>query len=714
MIAYRAVGAENARSSRQRVSVMSGDDEEQQPSGAKAVVVTMSKFRLPVSEEDLEDEEPPGRSPWRDLAFAPDLGDRLLSELAPPLVEAQPAHLQELDSQSLRARMDDVLATIDGGDRVIVHVLSHGFLHRSSPTDLYVAATDTRAPEARRVLSTAYNVRNFLIEADDRPGHLLLLLDVCHGGGAIDWTRNIEYAERRTFVIAACPPKEQAWGGRFSQAVCDVLSRLMQGHGGIHPSERYVRLTWFKEEVHRTVRELCEEAGDPVQEVISSELEGPRVEFLLNPWFRGDPAEEYELKNYWALRHFMSSIHPAVDVDHYISKASGRHDVEPGQVVCLFSGREEQLEQVADWLADGAEQGATLCVVTGSPGVGKSAMLGVVVCCTQRQLAKVLDSSLVRQIPLSVRPQPRPLVAAVHVREMTLARTVDNIAVQLGLDEPEEGWSAQGLVDAVAKLPQEPLIVVDALDEAIESVQITVELLLPLANQVFPDGLRRRACQLLVGVRPQWDKLPQLAAAVSADSHVLVDLDTVDRGQLRCDLTVYVERLLAETPAYAADRRTRKLIARAVAERVEGSTHGGEFLKAQMAARSIAVAAPLTKEAIDNTLAAMPLSFAALLEDQLTDEHTHPWARRIMTALAFGAGNGMPHRMVSRFAAGLPPVCPEPSREETDTVLTGMSFYLRRDVDPDDGTTLYRLFHQELVDHLRASAEMLPDPRETS
>ncbi|MGV9921983.1 AAA family ATPase [Streptomyces cellulosae] len=695
-----------------------GDNAEQTPSPAKAVVVTMSKFRLPVPEDeepedwDLGDEDPPGRSSWRDLSFAPALGRRVAARLS-PLVAPETTHLLDLDSKSLNARMDEVLAAIKSGDRMVVHMLSHGFLDRDRETDLMIAATDTPDPDHDDAPEMAFAVRNFLSRADrkdPRAGHLLLLVDACHGGGARDWTNGIKYTRRKAFVIAACPGDEQAWGGRFSEAVCEVLSGVVRGHKDINPSQRFVRLTWFKDELHRTVMELCKKAGVPEQEVISSDLEGPSTEFLLNPWFREDPAERYELKSYWDLKHFMAEVHPALDVDHYLSKASGRHDVDPANGVSLFSGREDQLVKVADWLSDGAEHG-TLCVVTGSPGVGKSALLGAVVCCTQTQLARVMRGTLVQQIPPPARPEQRPLVAAVHARQMTLADTMDSIGAQLDLEQPSEGWSSQQLVSAVASLPNEPLIVVDGLDEATDSVQITVELLLPLAEQVFPDGPRRQVCQLLVGVRPHWDQLPQLAATVFGGSQLLVDLDAADRRQLKQDLETYVERLLYETDTYASERKLRRRIARTVAERVVESSHGGEFLKAQMAARSLAQAAPLTEDAVDAAVAEMPMTFASLLEAQLTDERTHPWARRVMTALAFGKGSGMPAHLLPQVAAALPPACDAPGREDVEAVLTGMSFYLRQDVDPSYGTTLYRLFHQELVDHLRASARELPDPK---
>jgi hypothetical protein len=184
-----------------------------------------------------------------------------------------------------------------------------------------VVATDTRDRQAR----TAFDVRRFFQEVDEEgTGRVLLLLDVCHGGAGSDWTRYLPRAERRLFVIAACPSDAQAWGGRFSRAVCDVLEDLAKGHTGVDPRKRYVRLSWLKDEVYRRLLSLCEDDACPDQEVVASDLEGPDTGFLANPWYREDPVEQLELRDRWALQEFIDTVHPSLDLGHYLSRASGR------------------------------------------------------------------------------------------------------------------------------------------------------------------------------------------------------------------------------------------------------------------------------------------------------------------------------------------------------------------------------------------------------
>ncbi|MGW2630476.1 hypothetical protein ACWC2K_14250 [Streptomyces chattanoogensis] len=523
----------------------------------------MSEFLLAHPEDDAEEddpEDPPERSTWRELKFAEPLGG-LVAERLSGVLAGPPDHLHNPDYSAVARRMERLLSDITEGGDAIVHVLSHGFVLRGAK-DLCVVATDSLPSDHRRVAQTVFRIHEFLTQADMCSGRILLLLDVCHSGVGIDWTREITFPDRRAFVIAACPSDEQAWEGRFSQAVSDVLKGVAQGHSEIHPSERFVRLTWFKDAVHKRVRQLCTDADHPVQEVVSSDLYGLVTQFLPNPWFREDPAEVLGLNHYWALQEFIvGSVRPSLDVDHYLSRASGRNTAQQAQPTCHFSGRQAELERIRAWLENGAEEGATLCVVTGSPGVGKSALLGVVVCCAHRKLAKGLRP-VMKSIPKNLRPDPRSRVAAVHARSMVLSQVVDAVAAQLDLPLPPEGWTAQKLVDAVAGLAEEPLIVVDALDEATESVQISVELLLPLANREDRGGGRRRACQLLVGVRPYWDKLPQLAEAADDARQSLVDLDAVDRAGLRDALTHYIDEMLSDTDTYFT--------------RGEGAGHGRE------------------------------------------------------------------------------------------------------------------------------------------
>jgi hypothetical protein len=82
------------------------------------------------------------------------------------------------------------------------------------------------------------------------------------------------------------------------------------------------------------------------------------------------------------------------------------------------------------------------------------------------------------------------------------------------------------------------------------------------------------------------------------------------------------------------------------------------------------------------------------------------WARPVLTAIAFAEGEGIPADLVRSVAPAFHHEQIEATWDDINTALDEMSFYLRRDVDPKHGTTLYRLFHRELVDHLRHTAKV--------
>ncbi|MET8249616.1 hypothetical protein ABZV31_37795 [Streptomyces sp. NPDC005202] len=88
------------------------------------------------------------------------------------------------------------------------------------------------------------------------------------------------------------------------------------------------------------------------------------------------------------------------------------------------------MEKLKEWLED--DPARRIMVVTGSPGSGKSALLGVLACLAHPQLAEV--SWTIRSVvPRHLRFNRPPLLAAVHARQRDPAAVLASIAGQLGL-----------------------------------------------------------------------------------------------------------------------------------------------------------------------------------------------------------------------------------------------------------------------------------------
>jgi len=124
----------------------------------------------------------------------------------------------------------------DGGSPLVLHVVSHG----------EIGFDDTRldvVPACGRT-GLGTNVAEWVSAAQQRDHPVLLLLDLCRSGRItrLPWLLRRTGQDTRTWVIAAAGPDEDAFDGRFSRAVADVLDRLAIDGLGVDPSTPYVPL----------------------------------------------------------------------------------------------------------------------------------------------------------------------------------------------------------------------------------------------------------------------------------------------------------------------------------------------------------------------------------------------------------------------------------------------------------------------------------------
>lgn len=62
---------------------------------------------------------------------------------------------------------------------------------------------------------------------------------------------------------------------------------------------------------------------------------------------------------------------------HFLTRALGTTP-DRDSALCHFEGREEELEQLVEWIDENSN--SSFRIVTGSPGMGKSAVVGMLVC----------------------------------------------------------------------------------------------------------------------------------------------------------------------------------------------------------------------------------------------------------------------------------------------------------------------------------------------
>ena len=614
-----------------------------------------------------------------------------------------------------------------GHQPLVVHLLSHGTLGEGSGS-LRMAVRDSHSHDP------GWSVRAWLDDVEDHQSHppVLLLLDVCHAGAVVEaqwsaWQARlaIQPEQRKAWVVCAAGAGEQAYAGRFSRAVAAVLRGLRRLD--VDETLEFVPLSKLVAAVERELTRLARADGAVPQRVAASPVgigKEPAVGFIRNPRYRPEAAARLRVTSEEALRGFVAELDPVLDAGHYLSRAFGRPDLaehagHPGQAgqnsVCLFTGRERELGELARWLDGDHDPQVGLQVITGSPGAGKSALLGVLVCAAHPELR----DRLLGHLPHVQLPGRNQRLAAVHARGRHLDELLGSLARQLGLATPAGGWTPAAFEQAVGERAAAgncPVVVVDALDEANRPKDVVDLLLLPLARARRADG--SRACQLLVGTRP-WEEFGALFGQARGSGRV-VNLDLVPPEVLRRDLELYADRFLAASPLYdrAGMRPLRERLAAVIAARLtvrrpEGDGDGvaadgvaaGAFLVAGLYVHHLASRAqPVTLAELPAIAQEVPLSPGAVLELHLAQLGGR-WLRPVLAALAHGKHPGMPASLVRLvapvLAVGPADVLPAaPTVAEVAATLDRVGFYLRRAVDTD-GTTLYRLFHQGLADYLQ-------------
>jgi WD40 repeat protein len=672
----------------------------------QALCIGLSRFG------DHEDEPPAGAYP--DLPYAASRVTEVAAALAGLGYTCQTLSDEDLPTAgALGAAVHTAIGRTDAEAQVI-HVLSHGRLERSG---VYVVGADGgHAPETS-VTSWLARIEDF---AAQRRSHTLFLVDTCHAGAAarLNWLPAAG-PDTRAWVIAATPGDSLAYDGRFSQAVASVLARIKAGDIDFYPSA-YVPFGHVVEHIRREVVTL----GGEGQYVTSTPVDGnPAPPFFLNPRPPLSPAAPDTWADLDAATQPFTELDPALDAAHFLDRAKGHGGLGSGAPIGCFTGREHELQAVTAWLDDPRAGG--LRIITGGPGSGKSALLGLLVCAAHPGLR-----DRTRHLWEHVHAAPSHSLAdlaAVHLRERNLADTLVSLTRQLVAPVPVPKGEmtvraihdddrleiqvvpdAAELVAAITAREHPPVIVFDALDEAQTQSALLRELLMPLATATRLDG--RPACRLLVGMRP-WEQFAALRD-LAGQAGAVTDLDEVPTDRLRGELKQYIGDLLDLTPGYSrpADLPVRRSIALDAAYSLTepGRERGGEFLAAGLFVNWI-----LTRRPDDATAAEaaelthrVPRDVRDLLELDLDSHADQPWFRPILLTLAQARGAGMPATVIRRLA----PLCrdyadPSEARGELtvaefDEALRQVRFYLRSSADTD-GTTLYRLFHQGLVEQLR-------------
>nr|WP_248002289.1 AAA family ATPase [Streptomyces sp. RPA4-2] len=622
--------------------------------------------------DPLDDETPP--RPWARLEYAPEYTQRIRRALNAFGYRAL-THPQDptKTAGALEQAVDTVLGS--GPGFVVVHLLTHGDLGQSGA--LYPIGGD--------YVRTRVDVEQWLkfIEDAQPPEsapYVLFLLDLCYAGANArnPWHNEIRTDSRRAWVISANEVGEEAWQGWLSLAIAEVLESVLDKRIRLDPSTPYFSLSEFCRHIAERVELYQSEAPElkrmqrplcPTPEM-GSALN--HLAFLPNPRYVQDAPESSRARIDPAAAPLLDEV---ADEEHFFGRASGTELILDQGDTGLFRGRKQEASHLSTWLNG---KGGDLCLLTGKPGAGKSALLGTLVCAAHPALRR--EKSLLWQ-SLAEPPSEIAELAVVHARQRSVTEVMAALGRQWKLGQVR---TAEEVVTALDGSVSRPVLVLDALDEA-EHPRELMDALLTL----------KPVCRMLIGVRSERLRFAPLFRRARQ-----VNLNKVSRSQLRSDLRDYVHAVLAFSSRYSpagleevraklADNIARTL----VRHRIRGY---GEFLVAALYLRSV-VNQPDPPE--------VPRTLDKLLDLTLysAGRKSTPWLKEVLAALAHAHGSGMPEGVVqaaaSAFATG-----ERPDIEHIRAALDEARFHIRRDVDAE-GRTVYRLFHQGLADHLRSQPD---------
>ncbi|MEV0741113.1 caspase family protein [Streptomyces sp. NPDC050549] len=586
--------------------------------------------------------------------------------------------------QKLRHWFADTAPT--GDDAVVLYFAGHGAVEDRDRHYLFTWDSD---PEdlAATALATEDLVR-ILAKGDLR--HLLLILDTCAGGaGSADaatvalnrLARNpTGTGSTGLWFLASARRKDTALDGKFVPVFTEAIATTVQRTG---QRQRYLDLTALVQ----AVNERFESEGSGQRAELASGHVNGLAPFLPNAGYRPELpplGTDLERQRQVAGR----------DLDEHFGPRSRGVEFESEQGL-YFSGRGKVLTGLVDWLT--AEEGdGRGRIVTGSPGCGKSAVLGRIVALSDVRYRAKLNLSDVD--PATVVPE-ECVAVAVHARHKRLEEVVERIGEALGA--PTDGAAAL-LQELTRRGRTGPpvVIVVDAVDEAGsdtaadagghgEPRRISRELLRPMSEI--------RGVRLLVGTRDE------LVRALGP-TFTCVDLDQPDCRADVTDVTGYVTRVLlaAEEPDVRTPYRGRPELAHTVAAAVAEKADG-VYLYARTTARTLRSDHEPIDVGVPGWRDRLPSEIGGAFDDYLARfGEAEERVRRMLLALAFSEGKGLPRGPVwtelSSVIAGVP--CTE---ADIAWALDVAGAYVAEVVD-DDRRSVYRLYHKALAEHLRDTA----------
>ncbi|MBN9463358.1 MAG: caspase family protein [Burkholderiales bacterium] len=612
--------------------------------------------------------------------------------LATPLRDKhdfKPIVLEDPKSGELGIQIREALPEPEQGAHegtLIVYWTGHG--ERDSEGGLRLLTFDGKA-DSDQFTAT------YLVELAAKTGarQVLVLIDTCHAGAALGpVAKAVQAAAKRRAdpsrgwfgCVATCVHDKTARSDQFSSTVARLLDKgPSEGNAyRLHwlPNLPTVKGTDFLNTLEKEWAEVLKVKDQRLDRLLTL---GAQEDLLNNPLY--EPGLDGKV----------------IDDLLWAARGRDRSDGQGSSDESHFTGRKQPLARLVAWLQDTSPG---LCVVTGSAGCGKSALIGRIASLSARDERPRL---LNEELPPECDPGEDSIAAQLSLYGADPESAGRELARQLHLGSDESLLSALAHVEKTHRTTKRaPAVILDGLNEAREHLpRLVGELVLPLA----------RHARIIAATRPSAEEVQVLKllqdGAVELRRFEHIDLD--EDPDTTADLHDYVIRRLQDVdPAMDAERVarvltplgggdkgsvTRFLLARLITSQlreqpVDTSEPGWE--KAVPATAQLALKRDLEKTV--STAEGTPLEPAAV--------------RALLRALVYSHGAGFPadndHDLWPAVASALSAPGMRCDREAANAVVKAFGRYIIVDVvaaDAEDGRkvqTVYRMAHQELVDYL--------------
>lgn len=565
-------------------------------------------------------------------------------------------------AQELRAELRDFCETCKPEDIVTYYHTGHAELgpsgHRlrmGGEGNIYVTSLPTA--EIAELMLEGTELRNALI-----------ILDTCFAGqgGAealLSGLRTTGRSSGRTLaVVTAAHPTEQVRAGDFVRLFERAVAH--PATGGHEPI--YLPLAAI-------VGNIRENPQRPQWQTVSESVLFNTDEaqpFLPNPRY---DARLHGLDLLTQLRIEQRQLRAEDMRSHFLPRARGSD--APNSDEWRFVGRHRALRDLAAWLR--SEDSPRVCVVTGDPGSGKSAVIGrlVVLSDPERRSSVPLDG-----IPPDTVPELGSVNVAIHARGLTTGQVMTALSTAANVQAETAGQFLTAMRN------RRLVAIIDAVDESVDPHDLVGRLLRPLTDSAGPQGLR-----LLLGSRRHFlDQLGPDASPIDLDSEMYADPTSVHSYAERC-----LRESRVDSPYASAAHTLTSAVASAVAEAA-----GRSFLVALIVSRTLASRNILADPGDPLWRASLPSTAADAMQQDLETRlgASAPKARDLLLPLAYAAGAGLPWEDIWA------PLATVLSRQRyTDEDIVWLreqaGYYIVEALQA--GGSVYRLYHAALAEYLR-------------